>query len=93
MFIGSADLMPRNLDRRVEVLVPVENARARQELQAILGSVFAADAHAWTLAGDGSWLPIEPVKAGKPVDHQAAMMRRAQQRSRRQTDGRTRKNL
>ncbi len=93
MFIGSADLMPRNLDRRVEVLVPVENARARQELQAILGSVFAADAHAWTLAGDGSWLPIEPVKAGKPVDHQAAMMRRAQQRSRRQTDGRARKNL
>ena len=43
MFIGSADLMPRNLDRRVEVLAPIENARARQELQAILGSVFADD--------------------------------------------------
>ncbi len=93
MFIGSADLMPRNLDRRVEVLVPVENARARQELQAVLGSAFAADVHAWALAGDGSWSPIEPVKAGKPVDHQAAMMRRAQQRSRRQTDGRARKSL
>ena len=32
VLIGSADLMPRNLDRRIEVLVPIENARARQEL-------------------------------------------------------------
>ena len=41
--------MPRNLDRRVEILVPIENARARQELQAVLDSVFAADVHAWAL--------------------------------------------
>ena len=93
MFIGSADLMPRNLDRRVEVLVPVENARARQELQAVLGSVFTADVRAWELANDGSWAPIEQRKAGKPVDHQAAMMKRAQLRARRQTDGSTRKSL
>ncbi len=93
MFIGSADLMPRNLDRRVEVLVPVENARARQELHAVLGSVFAADVRAWSLASDGSWSPVEPVKVGKPVDHQGAMMRRAQLRARRQTDGRSRKSL
>ena len=87
MFIGSADLMPRNLDRRVEVLTPIENARSRQELQAILGSVFADDVHAWLLASDGSWSPAEPQKAGKRVDHQAAMMRRAQLRARRQSDG------
>ena len=49
IFIGSADMMPRNLDRRVEVLVPVESARSRQELQAVLGSVFADDVHAWLL--------------------------------------------
>ena len=60
IFIGSADMMPRNLDRRVEVLVPVENARARQELQAVLGSVFADDVHAWLLASDGSWSRVEP---------------------------------
>jgi len=91
VFIGSADLMPRNLDRRVEVLVPIENARARQELQAVLDSVFADDVHAWTLASDGSWSPVGPAKAGKPVDHQAGMMKRAQLRARRQTDGSTRK--
>ncbi len=38
MYLGSADLMPRNLDHRIEVLVPVENARVRQELNAILDS-------------------------------------------------------
>jgi polyphosphate kinase len=91
VFIGSADLMPRNLDRRVEVLAPIENTRARQELQAVLDSVFADDAHAWRLASDGSWSPVEPGKSAKPVDHQAAMMRRAALRSRRRTDGSARK--
>jgi polyphosphate kinase len=90
LFIGSADMMPRNLDRRVEVLVPVESARSRQELQAVLGSVFADDVHAWLLSSDGSWSRVEPEKSGKRVDHQAAMMRRAQLRARRQTDGGTR---
>ena len=93
MFIGSADLMPRNLDRRVEVLVPVESARARQELQAVLGSVFADDVRAWVLASDGNWSPLEPHKAGKQVDHQVAMMRRAQLRARRQAEGGRSKSL
>jgi polyphosphate kinase len=92
VLIGSADLMPRNLDRRVEILVPVENARARQELQAVLDSVFAADIHGWMLASDGSWSPLPPRKSGKPVDHQSAMMRRARLRSRRQPDGRSSKS-
>ena len=83
--------MPRNLDRRVEVLVPIEQARPRQDLQAVLDSIFADDAHAWMLASDGTWSPVEPAKAAKPVNHQAAMMRRARQRARRQTDSRTRK--
>ena len=82
--------MPRNLDRRVEVLVPVESARSRQELQAVLDSVFADDVHAWRLSSDGSWSRIEQEKPGKRIDHQAAMMRRAQLRARRQTDAGTR---
>jgi polyphosphate kinase len=93
MYIGSADMMPRNLDRRVEVLTPIESARSRQELQAVLGSVFADDVHAWLLASDGSWTPAEPSKPGKPIDHQAAMMRRAQLRARRQSDGTRGKSL
>ena len=92
VLIGSADLMPRNLDRRVEVLVPIENVRARQELQAILDSVFADDVHAWALADDGSWSPVTPKKPDKMVDHQSAMMRRAELRSRRQPPPRAPKN-
>ena len=86
VLIGSADLMPRNLDRRVEVLMPVESARARQELHAVLNSVFADDVRAWILGRDGSWTPNEPPKPGRQVDHQVAMMRRAQLRARRTTE-------
>ncbi len=42
-YIGSPDLMQRNLDHRIEVLVPVENARVRQEINAILDSALADD--------------------------------------------------
>ncbi|MSO95499.1 MAG: polyphosphate kinase 1 [Thermoleophilia bacterium] len=86
ILIGSADLMPRNLDHRVEVLVPVEDVRARQELQKILDSVFDDNVHAWALAGDGSWSRVPPKKQLKTVEHQSAMMQRAQQRARRQPD-------
>ena len=58
MFIGSADLMPRNLDHRVEVLMPVESGRTRQEVNAILDSVFADNTNAWELASDGTWSPL-----------------------------------
>ena len=54
-YVGSPDLMQRNLDHRIEVLVPVENARARQEVHAILDSAFEDDAGAWALGADGEW--------------------------------------
>lgn len=86
VFLGSADLMPRNLDRRIEVHVPVEGQRTRQELAAVLDSAFADTASAWELAADGTW--ARAAKHGKARAHQTAMMRRAQQRARR--DGRSR---
>ncbi|CAN5919857.1 RNA degradosome polyphosphate kinase [soil metagenome] len=54
--IGSADLMPRNLDRRVEAVLPVTDADAMARLQQILDIAFADDQLAWELDGDdGSW--------------------------------------
>ena len=53
--IGSADLMPRNLDTRVELLVPVEDAGARAELEDTLERCLADDSFAWDLCPDGSW--------------------------------------
>jgi polyphosphate kinase len=53
--IGSADLMQRNLDRRVEVLAPVRAPALRTRLDDILTTLQADDALAWELSGDGNW--------------------------------------
>jgi polyphosphate kinase len=54
-YIGSADLMPRNLDTRVELLVPVDQADLQSELEDTLERCLADDTFAWTLSSDGSW--------------------------------------
>jgi polyphosphate kinase len=54
-WIGSADLMPRNLDNRVEMLAPVESPELQAELEDTLERCFADDTFAWELAADGSW--------------------------------------
>jgi polyphosphate kinase len=58
-WIGSADLMPRNLDNRVELLVPVESKALQDELEDTLERCFADDTFAWELHEDGSWKPRE----------------------------------
>jgi polyphosphate kinase len=82
VFLGSADLMPRNLDRRIEVLTPVENVRARSEVGAILDSAFSDTTNTWELGGDGTWTRLEG-NGRKGQTHQEAMMRRAHLRARR----------
>ena len=54
-YIGSADLMPRNLDTRVELLTPVDPPELRADLQDTLDRCFADDTNAWTLDADGTW--------------------------------------
>ena len=82
-YIGSADLMQRNLDRRIEVLAPVENGRARQEIHAILDSALADDTNAWTLDAEGKWTRVTPEKPAKSYSHHDTMMRRSLKRARR----------
>jgi polyphosphate kinase len=53
--IGSADLMPRNLDRRVEVLTPVVDPDLQARLDEVLDVELADDVLSWTLASDGRW--------------------------------------
>jgi polyphosphate kinase len=57
-FIGSADMMPRNLDGRVEALIPVEDPALAVRLQEILDVNLADDVLAWHLGSDGEWSPI-----------------------------------
>jgi len=54
-YIGSADLMPRNLDTRVELLVPVEDPELQAELEDTLERCLADDTFAWTMGSDGRW--------------------------------------
>ncbi|HEU4973902.1 MAG TPA: polyphosphate kinase 1 [Baekduia sp.] len=55
VLIGSADLMPRNLDTRVELVVPVEDPLLREDLLDALDRAFADDANGWELHADGTW--------------------------------------
>jgi polyphosphate kinase len=53
--IGSADLMPRNLDNRVELLAPIESPELQAELEDTLERCFADDTFGWEMQSDGSW--------------------------------------
>ena len=89
-YLGSADLMPRNLDHRIEIVAPVENARAQAELGVILDAALADNTTAWELRADGSWRRLEPKKKDRPQSTQTALMRRSRVRARRQAEYRTR---
>ena len=54
-FIGSADLMERNLDRRIEALVPVRDPELRARLEDMLALNLADDTNSWALGPDGNW--------------------------------------
>ncbi len=71
-FIGSADWQRRNLDDRVEAVVPVSDPSLRDRLRAILWSCLRDDVRAWALGPDGRYVRATPGRS--PHDHQAAMM-------------------
>ncbi len=83
LYIGSADLMERNLDRRIEVLTPVRDLELQGRLLEILDLVFADDVNAWELRASGSWERLRPVKG---VDSQRRLKDLAVERARRRRD-------
>jgi polyphosphate kinase len=54
-YIGSADWMPRNFDRRVEAVAPVESSALHDRLRALLAVYLEDDRQAWKLGSDGVW--------------------------------------
>jgi polyphosphate kinase len=84
-YFGSADLMPRNLDRRVEAVVQVEDPESQRRLQQVLDVNLADDELAWELHADGCWRKVPP---GEGVNTHVALWELAKERSRRRdTEG------
>ncbi|MCU0608231.1 MAG: polyphosphate kinase 1 [Chitinispirillaceae bacterium] len=73
-FISSADWMGRNLDKRCELFVPIEDSACKKRLSEILDLCFRDNAHAWTLLSDGSY---ERIVAGRRLRLQETLYRRA----------------
>jgi polyphosphate kinase len=80
-YIGSADLMPRNLDRRVEALAPVDDPRLRERLDEILAIELADTDLAWELDADGDWSRVS--EDGPGTNAQQALYARAVARTQR----------
>ena len=59
-FVGSADLMERNLDRRVEALVEVVEAAGRARLDQVIAALLGPDVNAWELDASGRWSRVGP---------------------------------
>ena len=76
VWMGSADLMPRNLDTRVELLTPLDAPELRAEVLDALERCLADDTHAWELCEDGHWERRVP-DVNEPRDVQRELMARA----------------
>ena len=82
-YLGSADLMPRNLDHRIEVVTPVEDARAQNDMVRAFDVLLADNASAWELSPDGRWMKLRPKKGDRGRATQLVFMRSARARARR----------
>ena len=82
MWIGSADLMHRNLDRRVEALVRVKDRAQKAVLRNLIDLAMDEKTSSWWLAGDGSWTRHHLDSAGQPLlDLQQYLLAKLRSRS------------
>lgn len=81
-FIGSADAMRRNLEHRVEVVVPVEHPELRQNLCRLLDLQLGDRRSAWDMQSDGSYLQRTPAAGSDARDSQVIQIELAEKRSR-----------
>ncbi len=77
LYIGSADWMPRNLDRRVEAVTPIEDPKLKDELKDILDILLSDNLQAWDLHSDGEYIQRSPAKGKAARSAQKTFMERA----------------
>ncbi len=77
-YTGSADLMERNLDRRIEVVFPVEDLEAMARIEEVVAVMLADDRRSWQLGADATWRRTEEIlSAPGTVDTFATLKERA----------------
>ncbi len=74
LYLGSADLMRRNLLNRVEVVFPVLEARLQKSVMRILATYLQDNQLAWQMHSDGTYERVEPKKREEPLNSQAVFM-------------------
>jgi polyphosphate kinase len=77
VFIASADWMSRNLDRRIELMIPIEDTALKRRLISILKNCFADNCNAHNILPTGQSVPITPAKGQKPFRAQLHFYREA----------------
>ena len=82
-YLGSADLMPRNLDHRIELVAPIEDGRAQNDMVRAFDVLLADNATAWELSSEGQWMKLRPRKGDRGRATQQVFMRSAKARARR----------
>ena len=88
-YMSSADLMTRNLDHRIEIAVPIQDAKVQAQLAASF-DVLLEDKTAWMLEPDGAWKRLRPRKGRNGIGSHEALMRKARTRARRRVARRPR---
>ncbi len=83
-FLGSADLLPRNLDHRIEIVAPIDSRPLQSELESIFSALQSDNFQAWELGSDGSWTRCSPKKDERRRAAQSVLLTRARARARRQ---------
>src|SRR5688572_17462675 len=76
VYIGSADWMPRNLDRRIEAAVPLEAVSHRETVRELLEPTWKDHRHAWDLSPEGSWTQRQPRDEEREIATHKAMIER-----------------
>jgi polyphosphate kinase len=74
VYMGSADIMERNLDNRVELVVPVDDEAARDELLDALDRAFTDEEGSWVLRPDDTWERVQPADPAHPKGLQRELM-------------------
>jgi polyphosphate kinase len=77
VFMGSADLMPRNLDSRVELVTPVDDETARDQILDLMERCLSDNSNSWVLDSSGNWSRLNP-EGGERRNAQEELMERHQ---------------